>query len=82
MREDVPIGTYSMIAAGDDPTGAAIARALAHGPEIVLADEPTANLDSRTGAEILSLMRGMRARQLRPVAAARAAVGSRPCGVQ
>ncbi|MDP1898951.1 MAG: ABC transporter ATP-binding protein [Rubrivivax sp.] len=40
----------------------AIARALAMKPKLVIADEPTANLDSRTGAEILSLMRHMQLR--------------------
>jgi putative ABC transport system ATP-binding protein len=41
----------------------AIARALALQPALVLADEPTANLDSRTGQAIIELMRRMQREQ-------------------
>jgi putative ABC transport system ATP-binding protein len=34
----------------------AVARAIASKPALVIADEPTANLDSRTGAELIELM--------------------------
>jgi ABC-type lipoprotein export system ATPase subunit len=50
-------GAYPSQVSGGQMQRAAIARATIHAPAVVLADEPTGNLDSQSGAVVLALLR-------------------------
>ena len=73
------IDAYPSQVSGGQMQRAAVARATIHAPAIVLADEPTGNLDSQSGASVLRLLREFASRGQAILMATHAAEAAAVC---